>query len=166
MVWRERRPGLADDQVGFPNSVEGEARPVDREALLKREDDAWLTFADIVGAMPPDRREAQGVVPGWSTHDLVWHCAYWAGYAGEMLERIRAGEQDPDDSDLPEDEILAAGRGMKWEEVILRAQQGRERVRTALLGFEDLPQPAIEWFQDDTFDHYEEHGAQIRAFGA
>jgi hypothetical protein len=139
---------------------------VDREALLKREDEAWLTFADIFEAVPPDRRESQGVVPGWSTHDLVWHCAYWADYAGEMLERIRGGEQDPDDSDLPEDEILAAGRGMSWDEVILRARQSRERARTALLGFEDLPQPAIEWFKDDTFDHYEEHGAQIRAFGA
>ena len=139
---------------------------MDREALLKREDEAWLTFADIFEAVPPDRREVQGVVPGWSTHDLVWHCAYWADYTGEMLERIRAGEQDPDDSDLPEDEILAAGRGMSWDEVILRARQSRERVRTALLGFDDLPQPAIEWFQDDTFGHYEEHGAQIRAFGA
>ena len=138
---------------------------MDREALLKREDEAWLTFADIFEAVPPDRREAQGVVPSWSTHDLVWHCAYWADYTGEMLERIRGGEQDPDDSDsLPEDEILATGRGMSWDEVILRARQSRERVRTALLEFDDLPQPAIEWFQDDTFGHYEEHGAQIRSF--
>jgi hypothetical protein len=83
-----------------------------------------------------------------------------------MLERIRGGEQDPDDSDLPEDEILATGRDMSWDDVILRARQSRERVRTGLLGFEDLPQAAIEWFKDDTFDHYEEHAAQIQAFGA
>jgi hypothetical protein len=139
---------------------------MDREALLDRENAAWLKLADTFAAVPPDRREAEGVVPGWSAHDLAWHCAYWAEYAGEMLERIRGGELDPDDSDLPEDEILAAGRGMSWDEVILRARQSRERVRTALLAFDDLPQRAVEWFKDDTFDHYEEHEAQIRAFTA
>jgi hypothetical protein len=139
---------------------------MDREALLDRENAAWLKLADTFVAVPPDRREAEGVVPGWSAHDLAWHVAYWAEYAGEMLERIRGGELDPDDSDLPEDEILAAGRGMSWDEVMLRARQGRERVRTALLAFDDLPQRAVEWFQDDTIDHYEEHEAQIRAFSA
>jgi hypothetical protein len=29
-----------------------------------------------------------------------------------------------------------------------------------------LTDPAIEWFEDDTFDHYQEHGAQIRDFSA
>lgn len=62
---------------------------MDREALLERENEAWLKFADTFAAVPSDRREAQGVVPGWSTHDLVWHCVYWADYAGDMLERIQ-----------------------------------------------------------------------------
>ena len=139
---------------------------MDRETLLERENEAWLKLADTFAAVPADLREAEGVVPGWSTHDLLWHCVYWADYAGEMLERIRDGEIDADDSDLPEDEILAAGRGMSWDEVILRARRSRDRVRTALLAFDDLPERAVEWFEDDTFDHYEEHGAQIRAFGA
>ena len=139
---------------------------MDREALLERENEAWLKLADTFAAVPSDRREAEGVVPGWSTHDLLWHCAYWADYAGKMLERIRGGELDPDDSVLPEDEILAAGRGMSWDEVILRARQSRERVRTALLAFDDLPERAVEWFKDDTFGHYEEHTSQVRAFGA
>jgi DinB family protein len=104
------------------------------------------------------------VVPGWSTHDLVWHCAYWVDYAGDMLERIRGGDPDPDDSDDPEAQILAAGRRMTWDEVVQRAEQSRERVRAALSAFGDLPQRAAEWFEDDTFDHYDEHGAEIRAF--
>ena len=139
---------------------------MNREALLERENEAWLKFANTFAAVPPDRREAQGVVPGWSIHDLVWHCVYWADYAGDMLERIRGGDPDPDYLDDPEAEILAAGRGMSWDEIVQRAEQSRERARTALLAFDDLPQQAVEWFEDDTFDHYEEHGAQIRAFGA
>jgi hypothetical protein len=39
-------------------------------------------------------------------------------------------------------------------------------VRAALTAFDDVPTRAVEWFRDETFDHYEEHTAQIRAFAA
>ncbi len=137
---------------------------MNREELLKREDDAWLKFAAVLNAVPPHRRGEEGVVPGWSTHDLAWHCIYWAGYAGEFLERIHDGDPAPEDSHLSEPEILATGRGMSWDEVIGRAEQSRERVRAALSSLDDPPTLAVEWFTDDTFGHYEEHGAEIRAF--
>jgi mycothiol maleylpyruvate isomerase-like protein len=137
-----------------------------REELLKREDEAWLEFVDVVAAVPPDRRGVEGVVPGWSVHDLVWHVAFWAGWAGEVLERIRRGEPDPGDPDENEAEILRAGRGIGWDDVVRRAEQSRERARAALSSFGDLPRSAEEWFTDDTFDHYQEHAAQIRTFSA
>jgi hypothetical protein len=142
---------------------------MDREELLEREDEAWLEFVDTFAAVPPDRRDVEGVVPGWSAHDLVWHCAYWAGYASDVLERIQRGEpvpEDREDEDVWDAEILTAGRGVGWDEVILQAEQNRERARAALSAFGDLPDEAVEWFTDDTFDHYKEHAAQIRAFGA
>jgi hypothetical protein len=46
------------------------------EELLEREDQAWLAFVDAFAAVPEDQRDQQGVVPGWSTQDLVWHCGY------------------------------------------------------------------------------------------
>src|SRR5438093_3487825 len=134
---------------------------MDRDLLLKREDESWRAFAHAFEAVPPDRREVEGVVPGWSTHDLVWHCAFWTDYAGEMLETIRGGDPDPDDFDGPESEILDAGRDLTWDEVIQRAAQARSMARAALTAFDDVPTRALEWFEDDTFDHYEEHGAQV-----
>jgi hypothetical protein len=134
------------------------------ELLLKCEDDMWRAFAGAFETVSPDRRQLEGVVPGWSTHDVVWHCVFWADYAGEMLDRIRAGDPDPDDFEGPEDEILAAGRALSWDEVLRRAEQARSKVRAALTNFADAPTRAVEWFQDDTFDHYEEHAAQIEAF--
>lgn len=139
---------------------------MDRDDLLKREDDAWLEFVDVVAAVPPDRRDVEGVVPGWSVHDLVWHVAFWAGWAGEVLERIHRGEPDPGDPAEDEAEILRAGRGIGWDEAVLHAEQNRERARAALSSFGDLPEVAEEWFTDDTFDHYQEHTAQIRAFSS
>jgi hypothetical protein len=140
---------------------------MDAQDLLKREDEGWLEFRDAFAAVPSDQREVEGVVPGWSTHDLVWHVGYWAGYAADVIDRIRAGESElePEESDLEEAVILAMGRRMGWDEIILRAEQGRERARAALSSLEAPTDAAIQWFEDDTFDHYEEHGAQIRAFG-
>ena len=140
---------------------------MDREEMLKREDGAWLGFVDAFTTVPASRRDLEGVVPGWSAHDVVWHCAYWAGYASDVLERIQRGEPEPDE---PEDEeawdaeILAAGRGMGWDQVIQQAEQNHQRSRAALSALDDLPEVAVEWFTDDTFDHYEEHAAQISSF--
>jgi uncharacterized protein (TIGR03083 family) len=139
---------------------------MDREAMLTGEDAAWRELLDALAAMPPDRRSVEGVVPGWSTHDLVWHCAYWANVTGDMLERIRGGDPDPDDRADPEAEILAQGRGLSWDEVVARAEQGRQRARTALSAFDDIPERATTWFVEDTTEHFEEHQAQIRAFNS
>jgi predicted nucleotidyltransferase len=139
---------------------------MDRDELLAREDESWRSFQDAFSSVPPDRRTVDGVVPGWSTHDLVWHCAYWTGYAGEVIERIRGGEPEPPDSDLTEEEILADGRAKTWDAILRHAENSRERVRTAFAALNEPTPKAIESFRDETFDHYDEHAAQIRAFSA
>ena len=141
---------------------------MDREEMLGREDEAWRRFAETVRAVPADRRDVEGVVPGWTVHDLVWHVGYWAGYAADVIERDRAGETDlePAGSELEEAEILATGRGMTWDEVVRRLEQGHDRVRAAFSSSPDPGETAVEWFRDDTFDHYDEHTAEIRAFVA
>jgi hypothetical protein len=140
---------------------------MNREELLEREDEAWLDIKAAFLGLPPDRREVEGVVPGWSTHDLVWHCVYWAADVAEVLERLRRGDPEPEEGDTGsrDAEILAEGRGMTWDEIVLRAGLSRERVRAVLSAFgEDVPEAAVELFADETFEHYEEHAAQIRAF--
>lgn len=136
---------------------------MDREEMLKREDEAWLQLVDAFTALPADRRTVEGVVPGWSTHDLLWHCAFWAGYASEVLGRLQHGEPE-EVEDVSDDDVVSAGRAMSWDEVVSRAEQNHERARTALSVFADPPDEAVQWFTDDTFDHYKEHATQIRAF--
>lgn len=139
---------------------------VDRDSLLRREDEAWDAFAEAFEAVPPERRSTEGVVPGWSTHDLVFHCVFWADDAGQVLQRMRDGDADPKGFDGPESEILEDGRALTWDQVVERAAEARARVRAALMRFDDVPTSAVEWFRDETFDHYEEHAAQITAFAA
>lgn len=140
---------------------------MNREELLEREDRAWLDFQAAFLSVPPDERKVEGVVPGWSTHDLVWHCVYWAADVADVLERLRRGDPEPEegDTDSRDPEILAEGRGMTWDEMVLRARPSRERLRAVLSALGDhLPEAAVELFTEETFEHYEEHAAQIRAF--
>ena len=69
------------------------------EELLQKEDAAWTTFVDAFSKVPEDRRSDEGVVPGWSTHDLVWHCGFWAGYVADVLRKIARGEPTEDSQD-------------------------------------------------------------------
>ena len=135
------------------------------EELLQREDQAWSAFVDAFAAVPDDRRDDEGVVPGWSTKDLVWHCGYWAGWVGDALEKIGRGETLEDQNwDAMNDAVIVEGRGMAWDEVIVQSEHNRERARAALLALATVTDAALEEFTGETFEHYEEHAAEIRAF--
>jgi hypothetical protein len=62
---------------------------MDRDELLEREHASWSAFEAAVGRVPADRRADDGVEPGWSVKDLVWHCAYWAGFCADTIEARR-----------------------------------------------------------------------------
>jgi hypothetical protein len=142
-------------------------RTMDRDQLLQREDIAWLAFVDAFAGVPEDRRDLEGAVPGWSVKDLVWHCGYWADYVGDYLERINAGQPEPPDQDWDalNNMVIEDGRGMTWDEVVVAAEQGRARARSALQAMTDVTESAASEFTGETFEHYEEHAAEIAAFG-
>jgi hypothetical protein len=139
---------------------------MNRDELLQREDDAWRRLEDAFAAVPEDRRDTPGVVPGWSVKDMVWHCAYWAGYAGDVLDRIGRGEPEPPDQDW--DAVNAAvaedGRALSWDQIIVEAAKGRERARAALSALPDATDTAAGEFSGETFEHYDEHAAEISTF--
>ena len=148
-----------------------EANPVDRHGLLRREEENWRALEAAIGAVPIERRTEPGVVPGWSVRDLVWHCARWSDYVGDVLASIAAGtyvHEDRPDSFFEDLNARWAEEavGVDWERVATEMIAARERARTA---FEALAEPdatAIEWFTDETVDHYAEHAAEIAAFAA
>src|SRR5262245_41056887 len=104
------------------------------EELLAKEDESWSEFVDAFDAISEDARDVEGVVPGWSTKDLVWHCGYWAGYVADVLDRIGRGESGDDDQDWDAFNaiVIQEGRAMHWDEIIVRSEQNRVRAREAL----------------------------------
>ena len=139
-----------------------------KEELLQREDEAWSAFVDAFGSVPADRRSDPGVVPGWSVHDMVWHCGYWVGYVVDILGKIARGEStdDSQDWDAVNASVTEEGRTMSWDEIIVASEQNRVRVREALQALSTLTEAAVDEFRGETFEHYEEHTAEVRAFAA
>jgi hypothetical protein len=141
----------------------------DRDELLKREEEAWAEFVAEVGRVPEHRRGEQGVVPGWSVNDLVFHNGRWAGVAAEKLQVIldgsSPGEGDPDEVWEGKNELWAAeSKSMLYQEAMARALEDRERARAALLALPTVTDEAASWFIEETYDHYQEHTEEVSRF--
>lgn len=138
------------------------------EEMLAREDRAWNGLVEAFDLIPEARRDVQGVVPGWSTKDLVWHCGYWVGYVADGLERAARGEgpMPDEDWDALNEMVIVEGRTMSWDQVIVRSEQNRARARVALQAMSSLTDEQVEDFGGESYEHYEEHAAEIRAFAS
>ncbi len=143
---------------------------MERQELLDREAASWDAFLTAVGRVPAERRTEIGAVPGWSVHDLVWHCGFWADDAARRIELIAADRQEPERPEAVwqamNDDVAEQSKAMSWEEVVARSEAARERIRAAL---ESLPEPspaAASEFADETFEHYDEHTAEVERFAA
>src|SRR5205809_947790 len=130
---------------------------MDRETLLGREDEAWSALVGAFDGVPDDRREVEGVVPGWSVKDLVWHCGYWADYVGDVLERMSAGQPEPPDQDWEALNRMVAedGKAKSWGEVIVAAERGRDRARAALIAMTEVTAAAASEFTDAQVDPHD-----------
>jgi len=141
----------------------------DVQELLKREEAAWAEFVAEVGRVPEHRRGDDGVVPGWSVNDLVFHNGKWAGVAAEKLLRIRdfgsAGQEDPDEVWQGKNALWAAeSKSMLYQEAMSRALADREAAREALTALPEVTDEAASWFKEETFDHYQEHTEEVSRF--
>jgi DinB family protein len=142
---------------------------MERPELLDREAASWQAFMAAVDRVPVERRAEPGVVPGWSVRDLVWHCGYWADDAARSIEAIGAGgDPEPDEPEdvwqARNDEAAEASKAMSWEEVVSRAEAARERVRAAFASLSQVASSAESEFVEETFEHYDEHAAEVRRF--
>jgi mycothiol maleylpyruvate isomerase-like protein len=142
-----------------------------REEHLERERTAWEAFLSAVGEVPADRLDDRTVVPGWSAKDLVWHNGGWAAFVGEQLQgMIDAPFVDPfaghDDAhwDGVNEEMVREGRAVSFDEALAAAERQRAAAREVWSSLPEVDEQRAGLFADETFVHYEEHTAEIRAF--
>jgi hypothetical protein len=139
--------------------------------ILDREDQAWAALATQVVRLSPAQRRTEGVVPGWSADDLVWHCARWAEFTIERMAAMGDGAfADPfaaesDEHWEAENQALAArSKAMSSEEIDAGAASIRTRIRETVASFGELGSEAESMLVEETSVHYDEHAAEIRRF--
>ena len=138
--------------------------------LLDREASSWDALMGAVAKVPEDRRTEPGAVPGWSVADLVWHCGYWVDDAARRIELIAAGSPEPEEPEevwqAKNDEVAQQSKTMSWTEVVARSEAARQRIRGVFAGLSGKLPAAESEFADETFEHYDEHAAEIERFAA
>lgn len=144
---------------------------MDRQELLDQEERSWAGFWAEVDRVPDGSRASAEALPGWSVHDLVWHCAKWADFAGEHFESMGPGPfVDPFDAHPDEywdgvnDDIANESKALPWDEVLAGTPRARARARAALIALPDVAEDAARWWGEETFVHYDEHAEHVRAF--
>lgn len=142
-----------------------------REDLLRREAEGWSALLGAATGVPEERRGIEGVVPGWSVGDLVFHCGKWAELAGSHLEEMAAGtfsgEEQPDEVWQAMNAAWAEeSRSLSWDEAVATAEAGRSRARAALSALDEIDDTATSWFSEETIEHYPEHTQEIARFAA
>jgi len=64
------------------------------------------------------------------------------------------------------DTVVQEGRAMSWDEIVVASERNRTAVREALSALPTLTDEAVAEFGGETYEHYEEHTAEVRAFDA
>jgi hypothetical protein len=138
----------------------------DLDKLLELEEKAWTAFVATVRRVPDHLRGNEGVVPGWSVNDLVFHTGRWAGVAAEKLDLLRRGEPALEDDDWQpmNDAWAAQSKSMPYEQAMASATQDRRRAREALEAMSSVTHEIESWFKEETFDHYAEHTEEIARY--
>jgi hypothetical protein len=138
-----------------------------RTEQAKREADSWASFEAALEAIPRERWEDDGVLPGWSVKELLWHMAGWLQKCARRLEEMRTGreaERSGQTVDERNDELAAQARTMTVDAVYRGLIDARALVREEWKALPDVDERAISELADETYEHYDEHREDLERF--
>jgi hypothetical protein len=143
------------------------------QRLLGQIDNAWTALADSYAGLPETRLVQPGVVDDWSVKDIVAHVTTWEQEALKHLPLIVAGGTPPRYAaqggiDAFNARATEAGRRLSLAEVLRRRDETHARlvefIRRQPEGTFGGRTRARRRLRLDTYGHYPEHTAAIRAW--
>ena len=143
---------------------------IDRERLLREEDDAWQLLAERFDAVPEPRFGEPTLTPeGWSPKHAMFHVSGWMADCGEQLTRMRAGTFDPgeesrDAIDRQNEAWFEVSRSMPDGDVRAAFEPSRLRMLEAFRALDEVSPDAVEWFEESGALHYATHAEDLRRF--
>jgi uncharacterized damage-inducible protein DinB len=129
-------------------------------------DAAWRDWLDALNSVPEARWTEPGVSGEWSIKDILGHIAVWDNIAVQKLGRQakNAGEATPapeKSADEINAETSAARKDRTVEQQRDEMQQSHANLLHVLAGTEHVDGDQLA---EDTWDHYSEHTAHVRAW--
>jgi hypothetical protein len=122
----------------------------------------WADLHQALEGIPDERMSEPGIVDAWSVKDLIAHISFWEEYLVERIEAQRAGSpiSRPDVDTLNAD--VAAERA-EWSLRHARehASAAHARMLQELARSPNAPERLVAV---NTWEHYAEHAAHIRAW--
>lgn len=140
--------------------------PDDVRALLAHIDASWSGLMETLDGIPDDRLEEPGAVGEWSLKDVFGHIAFWDEVAAEDVEHVLAGQpNDHNDYQATNDADYLRRRDRSLPEQRSAMHQAHAALVDCLDDIEGLDATALDAaIKGDTYEHYDEHAADIRAW--
>jgi uncharacterized protein (TIGR03083 family) len=143
------------------------------QRLLDRLEAAWAALGDAYTGVPDRQLVEPGVVEGWSVKDILAHVTTWEEEALRHLPLVIAGGTPPRYAaqggiDAFNARATEAGRRRSLAEVLRRRDETHARllefIRSQPEGTFGSRTRARRRLRLDTYGHYPEHTAAIRAW--
>jgi mycothiol maleylpyruvate isomerase-like protein len=152
------------DQVLFWRNQTADVRDAGLSAseVIDRINATWATWLEVIEGIDPAAIDEAGVCGSWSTKDLIGHVAVWDREAAETARRESMGEAHPlfDWRRVNENEAERR-RNSSLETLTGQMHAVHADLMTTLA---DSPALEASWVADNTYEHYPQHIAQIRAW--
>lgn len=135
-----------------------------KRELLEQDDRAWAGFRSLIDGVTPQQASEPGYNGDWSVKDLIAHVGSWFAEAAQALEQIRMGTYTrvPIDEDALNARWFETWRDMDLSMVRTELMAARSRMLEEWSRLSEIDDDADRWFRESTFEHYEEHMAQLR----
>jgi hypothetical protein len=138
------------------------------EATLDRIERSWHGLLDALDGIPVDRLAEPGAVGDWSVKEVIGHIAFWDEQAVVAAHREMAGEPALQvDWQAMNEREAAANRSRTAVEQRAKLDRAHAEVVALLRAAPRLDPRSIGLcgcLQEDTYEHYDEHAADIRAW--
>ena len=147
-------------------SVSSDLMEDPRTEHARLEAEVWGEFEDALSRVPDDRLTAPGILEGWTVKEMLHHVTGWIRECTGYLDRMRDGTfVDPDDTDewVNARNAAFADEARSLDVTAVRSELDTER-EVILRRWQELPEiddVAVEWFAGETYEHYEEHLADL-----
>ncbi len=128
------------------------------EEILSRIDASWESFLPSIDGLTEEQASQPGVVGYYSVKDILAHLAWWEDQTRQVVE---SGRDEPIDVEALNDTIYAANKDVSFGELRQRLVDGHAQARETFASAPGLTEDDVK---DDTWEHWDEHGEQIRVW--